>query len=60
MNKTYLGDSVYVEDDGYFMILTTENGDGPTNVIYLEPQVCAALAKYVKSIGTNEAVPSEQ
>ena len=26
MDKTYLGDSVYVADTGYGIVLTTENG----------------------------------
>jgi hypothetical protein len=50
--KTYLGDSVYVEvqqfdqgDERY--ILTTENGAGPSNTIYLEPETMAALIRFV-------------
>jgi len=46
MKKIYLGDSVYGEYDGYGTILTTENGYGPTNKIYLEPQVQDALEAY--------------
>lgn len=38
--KIYLGDGVYVEDDGYNgVILTTENGIETTNTIYLEREV---------------------
>jgi hypothetical protein len=41
--KTYLGDSVYVEIDehGRGVKLTTNNGfsDDPRNVIFLEPEV---------------------
>ena len=47
--KTYLGDSVYVESDGYHLILTTENGYGPTNTILLEPEVYNALVQYVQT-----------
>ena len=50
MSKEYLGDSVYVETmnpDGMLM-LTTENGCGATNTIYLEPEVYQALTEYVK------------
>lgn len=43
MEKTYLGDSVYYQFDGYHVVLTTENGHGSTNVIYLEPPVLQAL-----------------
>ena len=47
--KTYLGDSVYAEVDDYCGItLTTENGGGPSNTIYLEAEVMAAMAKYAK------------
>lgn len=47
--KVYLGDSVYVDFDGYGLILTTENGypDDPRNKIFLEPAVFEALVKYV-------------
>ena len=35
--REYIGDSVYVEYDGYHrIVLTTNNGEGPTNTIYLE------------------------
>jgi hypothetical protein len=48
MAKAYLGDSVYVDrwHDGF--VLTTQNDDGPpSNIIYLEPEVCAALHAYL-------------
>ena len=49
-DKTYLGDSVYVEvdkDDGS-LILTTENGkpNDPSNTIFLEPQIMANLIRF--------------
>lgn len=46
--KVYLGDSVYAEFDTVItgdVTLTTENGYGPTNTIYLEPQVIDAMMK---------------
>jgi hypothetical protein len=48
--KEYIGDSVYVQDDGYHVILTTENGlpGDPSNRIALEPSVLYALETYVK------------
>ena len=47
MYKQYLGDSVYAEYDKYGQIvLTTENGLGATNTIYLEPEVVVAFIKY--------------
>lgn len=45
--KAYLGDSVYAQNDGFGIILTTENGYGPSNTIYLEPSVYTALLDYV-------------
>lgn len=45
--KEYLGDSVYADFDGYHVILTTENGYGPSNTIALEPPVINALNQYV-------------
>jgi len=52
MKKTYLGDSVYVEFDGNGLILTTENGlpDGPSNTIYLEPEVSIALVEFIERL----------
>ncbi len=52
MNKVYLGDSVYVEFDGFGLVLTTENGlpGDPSNLICLEPVVVAALEAYVAAL----------
>ena len=57
MKKEYLGDSVYVEYDGWSLVLTTENGyhDDPRNRIVLEPEVYAALARYVERGKSMEA-----
>lgn len=48
IEKRYLGDGVYVGYDGYGFTLTTENGIEVSNTIYLEPQVCNDLIRYVK------------
>ena len=48
--KEYLGDSVYADFDGYHIILTTENGFGPSNTIALEPPVLLALDDYRKRL----------
>lgn len=48
--KSYLGDSVYVEFDGYGLVLTTENGYGPSNKVVLEPEVYAALLAFVEAL----------
>jgi len=48
MAKQYLGDSVYVDRNQYGqLVLTTENGMGASNTIYLEPEVYQALKSYV-------------
>ena len=46
MDKQYLGDSVYAEHENGMIKLTTDNGMGASNTIYLEPEVMAALERY--------------
>lgn len=58
--KQYLGDSVYVDFDGFGLVLTTENGYGPSNRIVLEPEVFEALAKYVERLKASQPQPIEQ
>lgn len=50
--KMYIGDSVFVQYDGYHIVLTTENGypDDPRNRICLEPPVYSALLEWVESL----------
>jgi hypothetical protein len=48
--KTYLGDAVYAEYDGYYLVLTTEDGESITNRIYLEPEVLQALRAYDRKV----------
>ncbi len=55
MTKEYIGDSVYVEFDGYGLVLTTDNGFGPTNTITLEPEVFHALARFTHWRRTTDA-----
>ena len=50
MSKRYIGDGVYVDFDGYALVLTTEDGLRETNRIVLEPTVYSALARYVESL----------
>lgn len=47
-NKQYLGDGVYVKNDGHGITLTTENGVRISNMIFLEPVVFSALIEYEK------------
>jgi hypothetical protein len=41
--KEHLGDAVFVDHDGYHVVLTTEDGVQTTNRIYLDPGVFTAL-----------------
>ncbi len=52
--KVYLGDSVYVEVSRGMLKLTTENGLGPSNIIYLERPVYEALKRYAESPASAE------
>lgn len=52
MKKTYLGDGVYAEFDGWVVQLTTEDGIRTTNTIFLEPEVFLALKQFVEQIKT--------
>ena len=53
MQKVYLGDSVYADIEHGMLKLTTENGvpNDPTNVIYLEIEVLAAIQQYIAAWG---------
>ena len=53
-DKMYIGDAVYVEFDGYCLVLTTEDGVQTTNRIVLEPFVYTALTKYVAPLVAEE------
>lgn len=46
--KQYIGDSVYVSTDDYGVTLTTENGMGASNTIYLESEVAESLVKVLE------------
>lgn len=58
--KQYLGDSVYIDFDGFGLTLTTENGFGPSNTIYLEPEVWVAMKEYVDRLKAKEPPDSEE
>jgi hypothetical protein len=55
--KTYLGDSVYAECDGYHIVLTTENGtpSDPSNRIALEPEVLSQLNVFARALREGES-----
>ena len=48
--RQYLGDSVYASDDGIYIWLETDNGNGPTNSIALDDDVFDALLRYQKYV----------
>lgn len=49
IGKEYLGDSVYAEwNAAGMLVLTTENGRGPSNLIFLEPEVISALLRFLE------------
>jgi hypothetical protein len=51
--KTYLGDSVYSEYDGYHIVLTTENGSPtPTNIIFLDDSVITNLIAHINRVSS--------
>lgn len=57
--KRYLGDSVYVQlEPSGQLKLTTEDGVGTTNTIYLEGEVYLELVRYVKEMGETIAAAS--
>lgn len=49
--REYLGDSVYARSDGSLIVLYTDNGLGPRETIYLEPEVYAELRAFAEKIG---------
>ncbi len=48
MPKEYLGDAVYMADDGYHMVLTTSDGIRDTNRICIEPMLFPQLERYIE------------
>jgi len=50
MGKKYLGDGVYVDYDGFNVVLTTENGVEEGNRIVLEPSVKSELNRYINDL----------
>lgn len=61
--KTYVGDSVYMDFDGCHYVLTTDNGQGTTNIICLEPEVLGNInrhAKWIRDLFIKEEKENEQ
>lgn len=47
-NKTYLGDGVYADFDGFHVVLTVDNGVETTNTVYLEDTVINGLLRFLE------------
>lgn len=47
IEKRYLGDAVYVEHDGFHVVLTTSDGMQVTNRICLEPGVIVSFNQWL-------------
>ena len=59
--KTYIGDSVYADlNEAGQIVLTTENGFGPSNTIYLEHEVWDNLAMWVKAMKHRAEVQGQE
>jgi len=48
--KSYVGDSIYIEDKGHAIVLTTDNGEGASNTIIIEPEQWFVLIKHMERI----------
>lgn len=48
--EEYLGDGICAGFDGYSYKLTTEDGEGTNNTIYLEPSVLNSLMDFIKKV----------
>jgi len=59
MPKTYLGDGVYADFDGYALVLTTEDGVRETNRIVLEPHVYQSLVEFVDHLREESHAPQD-
>lgn len=49
-NKRFLGDSVYAGFDGMHIVLYTDNGYGPENVIYILDTLVPVVRDYFDQI----------
>lgn len=52
--KSYLGDGLYAEFDGYQIALKANSHEYPTDTVYLEPQVYENLVKFVEQLKEKE------
>ena len=50
IQKEYIGDSVYCSHDGFQFVLTTENGRGVTNEIFLDWHVVQGFFRQIEKV----------
>lgn len=55
----YIGDSVYATNDGFHLVLYTDNGMGRDQKIYLDHGVFERFIEYAKKIGFH-ATPGDK
>lgn len=60
VKSVYLGDSVYADNDGWMIRLTTNNGLGASNEIFLEPDVFQALKEYAQTVWGPKREPGDE
>lgn len=48
--RTYLGDGLYAEFDGFQIRLFAHNGVTHTNEVYLEPAVLQSFLKFIEQV----------
>ena len=51
----YLGDAVYIEDEGYHLRLYLSDGLSQRDTIYLNPGVQRAIVQYIQNRNAEEA-----
>jgi hypothetical protein len=56
--QDYIGDGVYVEFDGYVITLKANDIHHPTDTIYLEPDVLAALNRFAQRMKDDRTDPA--
>lgn len=54
-NVRYLGDGLYVRNDGYQICLMANSHTHPTDTVYLDGHALAAFLKYIKQLEEAEA-----
>ena len=51
--KDYIGDGIYIEDQGFAVVLTTENGISVQNSVVIEPLEWESIKRYMARVEEN-------